>query len=91
MAPVELALFTVMKIDTIQMKRNKVDLQGDRSYQYTWVPMLQAASGCIPAANSAEAATGSRPASVSLGGETIAKPVARDKANALVLSKAGKV
>src|SRR5260370_38411980 len=87
-------LFTVMKIDTMQMKRNKdgsfvgevtptrfqftsdklvyplkitqisvkdktealfyvqaphkVDLQGDLSYQYTWVPMLQAASGCTP-------------------------------------------
>ena len=87
-------LFTVMKIDTMQMKRNKdgsfagevtptrfsftsdklvyplkitqisvkdktealfyvqaphkVDLQGDMSYQYTWVPMLQAASGCTP-------------------------------------------
>jgi hypothetical protein len=26
----------------------KCDLQGDRSYQYTWVPMLQAASGCTP-------------------------------------------
>jgi hypothetical protein len=87
-------LFTVMKIDTMQMKRNKdgtfigevtptrfqftsekliyplkitqisvkdktealfyvqapykVDLQGDNSYQYTWLPMLQAASGCTP-------------------------------------------
>ncbi len=87
-------IFTVMKIDTMQMKRNKdgtfagevsptrfqfaseklvyplkitqisvkertealfyvqaptkVDLQGDFSYQYTWVPMLQAASGCTP-------------------------------------------
>src|SRR5262245_16715020 len=87
-------LFTVMKIDTMQMKRNKdgsfagevtptrfqfssekliyplkitqlsvkdktealfyvqaphkLDLQGDFSYQYTWVPMLQAASGCTP-------------------------------------------
>jgi hypothetical protein len=87
-------LFTVMKIDTMQMKKNKdgsyagevtptrfqfsseklvyplkitqisvkdktealfyvqaphkVDLQGDMSYQYTWVPMLQAASGCTP-------------------------------------------
>jgi hypothetical protein len=87
-------LFTVMKIDTMQMKRNKdgtfvgevtptrfqfaseklvyplkitqisvkdktealfyvqapykVDLPGDNSYQYTWVPMLQAASGCTP-------------------------------------------
>ncbi len=87
-------LFTVMKIDTMQMKRNKegtfagevtptrfqfasekivyplkitqisvkektealfyvqaphkVDLQGDFSYQYTWVPMLQAATGCTP-------------------------------------------
>src|SRR5436305_13049922 len=87
-------LFTVMKIDTMQMKRNKdgsfdgevtptrfqfaseklvyplkitqisvrerteallyvqapykVDLTGDFTYQYTWVPMLQAASGCTP-------------------------------------------
>src|SRR5438128_2230989 len=87
-------LFTVMKIDTMQMKRNKdgtfagevtptrfqftsekliyplkitqisvkdktealfyvqaphkVDLQGDMSYQRTWVPMLQSASGCTP-------------------------------------------
>ncbi len=87
-------LFTVMKIDTMQMKAqqgrllrrrshahalpfrsdklvyplkitqisvkdktealfyvqapHKVDLQGDFSYQYTWVPMLQAASGCTP-------------------------------------------
>ncbi len=87
-------LFTVMKIDTMQMKRNKdgsysgevtptrfqfasdkliyplkitqisvkdrtealfyvqapykVDLPGDWSYQHTWVPMLQAASGCTP-------------------------------------------
>ena len=87
-------LFTVMKIDTMQMKRNKdgsfdgevtptrfqfasekliyplkitqisvrektealfyvqapfkVDLQGDMSYQRTWVPMLQAATGCTP-------------------------------------------
>ncbi|MCI0377885.1 MAG: DUF2330 domain-containing protein [Gemmataceae bacterium] len=87
-------LFTVMKIDTAQMKRNKdgsfagevtptrfrfaseklvyplkitqisvkdktealfyvqaphkVDLQGDMTYQYTWVPMLQAAMGCTP-------------------------------------------
>jgi hypothetical protein len=87
-------LFTVMKIDTMQMKKNKdgsyagevtptrfsfasdkliyplkitqisvkdktealfyvqaphkVDLQGDMSYQHTWVPMLQAASGCTP-------------------------------------------
>jgi hypothetical protein len=86
--------FTVMKIDTMQMKKNKdgsyagevtptrftftsnklvyplkitqisvkdktealfyvqaphkVDLQGEMSYQYTWVPMLQAASGCTP-------------------------------------------
>ena len=85
-------LFTVMKIDTMQMKRNKdgsfdgevtptrfrfvsdklvyplkitqisvrektealfyvqapfkVDLQGDLTYQYTWVPMLQGAIGC---------------------------------------------
>ncbi len=87
-------LFTVMKIDTMQMKKNKdgtfsgevtptrfrfasdrpvyplkitqisvkertealfyvqaphkVDLEGDLSYQRTWVPMLQAASGCTP-------------------------------------------
>jgi hypothetical protein len=87
-------LFTVMKIDTMQMKKNKdgsfagevtptrfqftsdklvyplkitqisvrdktealfyvqapykVDLPGDMTYQYTWVPMLQAASGCTP-------------------------------------------
>jgi hypothetical protein len=87
-------LFTVMKIDTMQMKRNKdgsytgevtptrfqfssekliyplkitqisvkdktealfyvqapfkVDLSGDNSYQYTWIPMLQAGSGCMP-------------------------------------------
>jgi hypothetical protein len=87
-------LFTVMKIDTMQMKRNadgsyagevtptrfqfasekfiyplkitqisvkdktealfyvqapyKCDLQGDFSYQLTWVPMLEAASGCTP-------------------------------------------
>jgi hypothetical protein len=87
-------LFTVMKIDTMQMKRNKdgtfagevtptrfqfataklvyplkitqisvrertealfyvqapfkVDLPGDFTYQYTWVQMLQAASGCTP-------------------------------------------
>ncbi len=87
-------LFTVMKIDTMQMKKNKdgsyagevtptrfqfasdkliyplkitqisvkdktealfyvqaptkVDLPGDMSYQRTWVPMLQAASGCTP-------------------------------------------
>jgi hypothetical protein len=26
----------------------KVDLQGDMSYQHTWVPMLQAGSGCTP-------------------------------------------
>src|SRR5204863_3700004 len=87
-------IFTVMKIDTMQMKKNKdgsyagevtptrfqfgsekliyplkitqisvrdktealfyvqaphkVDLTGDLTYQYTWVPMLQAASGCTP-------------------------------------------
>jgi hypothetical protein len=87
-------LFTVMKIDTMQMKRNKdgtfagevtptrfqfasnklvyplkitqisvkertealfyvqaptkIDLQGDMSYQYTWVPQLQGAQGCTP-------------------------------------------
>ena len=87
-------LFTVMKIDTMQMKKaadgtftgevtptrfqfaseklvyplkitqlsvkdktealfyvqapHKVDLPGDLSYQYQWVPMLQAASGCTP-------------------------------------------
>jgi hypothetical protein len=86
--------FTVMKIDTLQMRRNKegvyvgevtptrfrfssdeliyplritqvsvkdktealfyvqapykTDLEGDLSYQYRWVPMLQAASGCTP-------------------------------------------
>jgi hypothetical protein len=85
-------LFTVMKIDTMQMKKSKdgsylgevtptrfsfssdklvyplkitqisvkdktealfyvqaptkMDLQGDMSYQHTWVPMLQSASGC---------------------------------------------
>jgi hypothetical protein len=85
-------LFTVMKIDTMQMKRNKdgtfdgevtptrfrfasdklvyplkitqisvrertealfyvqapfkTDLQGDMTYQYTWLPMLQGAIGC---------------------------------------------
>src|ERR1043166_5164382 len=27
---------------------HKVDLQGDNSYQYTWIPMLQAATGCTP-------------------------------------------
>jgi hypothetical protein len=26
----------------------KMDLQGDNSYQHTWVPMLQAATGCTP-------------------------------------------
>jgi hypothetical protein len=26
----------------------KVDLQGEMSYQHTWVPMLQSASGCTP-------------------------------------------
>jgi hypothetical protein len=87
-------MFTVMKIDTMQMKKNKdgsyagevtptrfafssdkliypvkitqisvkdktealfyvqaphkVDLQGEMSYQHTWIPMLQAASGCTP-------------------------------------------
>ncbi|HYV36447.1 MAG TPA: DUF2330 domain-containing protein [Gemmataceae bacterium] len=87
-------LFTVMKIDTMQMKKNKdgsyagevtptrfqftteklcyplkitqisvkdktealfyvlaphkVDLEGDNSYQRTWVPMLQSAQGCTP-------------------------------------------
>lgn len=86
-------LFTVMKIDTAQMKKNKdgtfagevtptrfqfksdklvyplkitqisvkdktealfyvqapykVDLPGDMTYQYTWIPMLQAAQGCV--------------------------------------------
>jgi hypothetical protein len=86
--------FTVMKIDTMQMKKNKdgsyagevtptrftfssaklvyplkitqisvkdktealfyvqapfkTDLQGDMSFQYTWLPMLQSASGCTP-------------------------------------------
>jgi hypothetical protein len=87
-------IFTVMKIDTMQMKKNKdgsyagevtptrfqftseklvyplkitqisvkdktealfyvqaphkVDLPGDFSWQYTWIPMLQAAQGCTP-------------------------------------------
>jgi hypothetical protein len=87
-------IFTVMKIDTMQMKKSKdgsyagevtptrfqfasdklvyplkitqisvkdktealfyvqapykVDLPGDMSYQYQWVPMLDAASGCTP-------------------------------------------
>jgi hypothetical protein len=87
-------LFTVMKIDTMQMKKNKdgsyagevtptrfqfasekpiyplkitqisvkektealfyvqapfkTDLSGEMSYQLTWVPMLQSASGCTP-------------------------------------------
>ena len=87
-------IFTVMKIDTMQMKRNKdgtfagevtptrfqfaseklvyplkitqisvkdktealfyvqaptkVDLKGDFTYQMTWVPILQAATGCTP-------------------------------------------
>ncbi|HYT94027.1 MAG TPA: DUF2330 domain-containing protein [Gemmataceae bacterium] len=87
-------VFTVMKIDTMQMRKNKdgsyagevsptrftfqtdklvyplkitqisvkdktealfyvqapykVDLPGEMSYQYQWVPMLQAASGCTP-------------------------------------------
>jgi hypothetical protein len=87
-------IFTVMKIDTMQMKKiqdgsfagdvtptrfsfssdkliyplkitqisvkdstealfyvqapHKVDLPGDMSYQHTWIPMLQAASGCTP-------------------------------------------
>jgi hypothetical protein len=87
-------IFTVMKIDTMQMKKNpdgsftgdvtptrfsfnsdkliyplritkisvkdttealfyvhapsKMDLPGDMSYQHTWIPMLQAASGCTP-------------------------------------------
>ena len=87
-------IFTVMKIDTMQMKRNKdgtfagevsptrfqfasdkivyplkitqisvkdktealfyiqapykVDLPGDMTYQYMWVPMLQSAVGCSP-------------------------------------------
>jgi hypothetical protein len=87
-------LFTVMKIDTMQMKKNKdgsyagevtptrfsftsdklvyplkitqisvkdktealfyvqapykVDLEGDNSYQHTWLPMLQSARGCTP-------------------------------------------
>jgi hypothetical protein len=86
-------LFTVMKIDTMQMKRNKdgsfagevtptrfqfasdkliyplkitqlsvkdktealfyvqaptkMNLEGDMSYQHTWIPMVQAGSGCI--------------------------------------------
>jgi hypothetical protein len=87
-------VFTVMKIDTMQMKKNKdgsyagevtptrfsfstdklvyplkitqisvkdktealfyvqapfkVDLEGDLSYQHTWIPMLQSAMGCTP-------------------------------------------
>jgi hypothetical protein len=87
-------VFTVMKIDTMQMKKNKdgsyagevtptrfsfstdklvyplkitqisvkdktealfyvqapfkVDLEGDLSYQHTWIPMLQSARGCTP-------------------------------------------
>src|SRR5215212_2133139 len=87
-------VFTVMKIDTMQMKKNKdgsyagevtptrfqfaseklvyplkitqisvkdktealfyvqapfkADLEGDMTYQYTWVPMIQAATGCTP-------------------------------------------
>jgi hypothetical protein len=87
-------VFTVMKIDTMQMKKNKdgsyagevtptrfsystdklvyplkitqisvkdktealfyvqapfkVDLQGNLSYQHTWIPMLKAAQGCTP-------------------------------------------
>src|SRR5262249_8668835 len=87
-------LFNVMKIDTMQMKKNKdgsyagevtptrftfaseklvyplkitqisvkdktealfyvqapfkVDLEGDNSYQHTWLPMLKAAQGCTP-------------------------------------------
>jgi hypothetical protein len=87
-------LFTVMKIDTAQMKKNKdgsyagevtptrfsfaseklvyplkitqisvkektealfyvqaptkMDLEGDLSYEHTWIPMLQAATGCTP-------------------------------------------
>src|ERR1700726_4522796 len=27
---------------------HKMDLTGDNSYQYTWIPMLQAGSGCTP-------------------------------------------
>ncbi len=99
-------LFTVMKIDTMQMKRNKdgtfagevsptrfqftsdklvyplkitqisvkdktealfyvqapykVDLPGDNSFQYTWVPMLQAASGCTPGGLPGAVSSGSR-------------------------------
>ena len=30
----------------------KVDLPGDWTYQYTWLPMLQAATGCTPSAAS---------------------------------------
>src|SRR5438105_5354371 len=26
----------------------KVDLEGDNSYQHTWLPMLQSAQGCTP-------------------------------------------
>src|SRR6266536_813086 len=89
-----LAIYSVMKKDTMQMKRNKdgtfagevtptrfqfaseklvyplkitqisvkdktealfyvqaptkMDLTGDNSYQYTWIPMLQAGRGCTP-------------------------------------------
>jgi hypothetical protein len=96
-------IFTVMKIDTMQMKRNKdgtfagevtptrfqfssdklvyplkitqisvkdktealfyvqaptkVDLEGDFSYQYQWVPMLDAAAGCTPGGLPGRAAT----------------------------------
>ena len=48
----------------------KVDLPGDMTYQYTWVPMLQAASGCTPGglpgqrrANGSKAFKGQIPAS----------------------------
>src|SRR5437870_9151235 len=27
---------------------HKIHLEGDNSFQYTWVPMLQAATGCTP-------------------------------------------
>ncbi len=96
-------IFTVMKIDTMQMKRNKdgtfagevtptrfqfssdklvyplkitqisvkdktealfyvqaptkIDLEGDFSYQYQWVPMLDAAAGCTPGGLPGRAAT----------------------------------
>ena len=102
-------LFTVMKIDTMQMKKNKdgtfagevtptrfqfaseklvyplkitqisvkdktealfyvqaphkVDLPGDLTYQYQWVPMLQARQRLHAGRSARPAATGSRPSS----------------------------